>query len=271
MDRWVEGDLYEPYVGRWSRLVAERFVDRLGVPEGATWVDVGAGTGALAEAAIRRAGAGHVIGVEPSDGFLRVARDRLRHLPFEGRPGDAGTLPVETSSSDAVVSGLVLNFVPDRAEALAEARRVARPGAVVAAYVWDYAGEMQMMRAFWDAAVALDADARDADEGVRFADLATAEGMATAFASAGLEAVDAWAIDVPTVFQDFDDYWTPFLTGQAPAPSYCMSLAEDRRSALRERLRATLPAEADGSIRLVARAWAVRGREPAGTTAEVSP
>jgi SAM-dependent methyltransferase len=262
MERWIEGGLYESYVGRWSRPVAAAFVERLGVPAGATWVDVGTGTGALAEAALREAAAGLVIGVEPSDGFRRVARERLDGMAFEGRAGDAGDLPVDPSSAEAVVSGLVLNFVPDRAAALAEARRIAKPGAVVAAYVWDYAGEMQLMRAFWDAAVELDPRARGHDEGVRFADLATAEGMSETFASAGLDAVVSWPIDVPTVFRDFDDYWTPFLSGQAPAPSYCMSLDEEHRSALRERLRATLPAAPDGTISLVARAWAAMGREP---------
>ena len=125
-------------------------------------------------------------------------------------------------------------------------------------YVWDYAGEMQLMRHFWDAAVALDADARELDEGRRFP-IADPGPLSELFRGAGLSRVETRAIDVATVFKDFDDYWSPFLGGQAPAPGYCMSLSEDRRAELRERIRADLPIGADGSIALIARAWAVRG------------
>jgi hypothetical protein len=138
------------------------------------------------------------------------------------------------------------------------ARAVRREG-IVAAYVWDYAGEMQLMRRFWDAAVALDPAALDKDEGWRFP-VCRPEPLAALFEGAGLAAVEHRAIDVPTVFRDFDDYWQPFLGGQGPAPAYCTALPEDRRDALREQLRATLPTAPDGSIPLTARAWAVKGR-----------
>jgi hypothetical protein len=156
------------------------------------------------------------------------------------------------------VSGLVLNFIPEPPKALAEMRRVARPGATIAAYVWDYAGEMQLMRRFWDAAGALDPAAQTLDEGRRFP-LCAPEPLRALFAAAGLREVATRAIDVPTVFENFDDYWSPFLAGQGPAPGYCVKLTEDARAALREQLRASLPADADGKIRLIARAWAVRG------------
>jgi hypothetical protein len=129
----------------------------------------------------------------------------------------------------------------------------------VAAYVWDYAGRMELMRYFWDAAVALDPGAGPLDEGVRFP-ICTPERFEALWRDAGLVDVVSRALDVPTVFRDFDDYWSPFLGGQAPAPSYCMSLDEDRRSGLRERIRERLPNAPDGSISLVARAWAVKGR-----------
>jgi SAM-dependent methyltransferase len=159
------------------------------------------------------------------------------------------------------VAGLVINFVPDQAKAVGEMRRVTRPGGVVAAYVWDYAGEMQMMRAFWDAAVALDPSAVALEEGQRFP-VCHPEPLAKLFEGTGLKAVAVRAIDVPTIFKDFDDYWTPFLGGQAPAPGYCMSLSEERRAALCDRIRASLPIKDDGSIPLTARAWAVRGTAP---------
>jgi SAM-dependent methyltransferase len=175
------------------------------------------------------------------------------------RRGDAQALPVADAAFDVVVSGLVLNFVPDQPKAAAGMRRAARPGAPVAAYVWDYAEGMQMMRRFWDAAAALDPEgAGGKDEALRFA-LCRPGPLVALFRDAGLSDVEVAPVEVPTVFRDFDDYWTPFLAGGAPAPAYCLSLDEDRRAALRERLRATLPAERDGSIRLSARAWAVRG------------
>ena len=115
------------------------------------------------------------------------------------------------------------------------------------------------MRRFWDAAVAVDPAAAALDEAARFP-ICGEEPLRAAFVDAGLRAVEVRAIEVPTIFTDFDDYWSPLLSGVAPAPGYTMSLGEDRRTELRERLRSTLPAEADGSIHLVARAWAVRAR-----------
>jgi SAM-dependent methyltransferase len=256
---WAAGEVYEPYVGRWSRLVAPCFLAWLGMPPGLRWIDVGCGTGALSGAVLDGFAPASVIGVDPSAGFLAYAR---RHLPdprIEFRPGEAQALPVADAAADAVVSALVLNFVPDQPKAVAGMRRAARPGGTVAAYVWDYADGMQMMRRFWDAAAALDpAGAGGRDEALRFP-LCRPEPLRALFTGAGLRAVEVTAIEVPTVFRDFDDYWSPFLGGQAPAPAYCMALDEDRRAALRERLRTTLPAAPDGSIRLTARAWAVRG------------
>ena len=152
----------------------------------------------------------------------------------------------------------MLNFIPDQTKAVAEMRRTTLPGGTVAAYVWDYAGEMQLMRHFWDAAIALKPAARELDESMRFPGCRP-EPLLALFSAAGLRDAAVKAIDVPTVFKDFDDYWSPFLGGQGPAPGYCMSLSEADRVALRDRIRAGLPLAADGSIPLIARAWAVRG------------
>jgi hypothetical protein len=137
-------------------------------------------------------------------------------------------------------------------------RRTARPGGLIGSYVWDYAGEMQLMRHFWDAAVALDPAAVELDEGRRF-HFCNPEQLTKLFERAGLQRVETEAIDVPTVFRDFDDYWRPFLSGEAPAPGYAMSLSETQRATLRDRIREDLPIEPDGSIHLIARAWAVKG------------
>ena len=259
-DRWWSGDVYEPYVGRWSRLVARDFLAWLDAPAGLGWLDVGCGTGALAEAVAGRCAPKRLAGIDPSAGFLEFARRRLGGGGAELLRADARDLPFAAGGFDRVASGLVLNFVPDQPRAVAEMARVVRPGGEVALYVWDYADRMELMRRFWDAAVALDPNARALDEGVRFP-VCRPEPLRALFEGAGLTGVETRTIDVPTVFRDFDDYWTPFLGGQAPAPGYCMSLTEEARAALRERLRASLPARPDGGIHLTARAWAVRGRK----------
>ena len=156
----------------------------------------------------------------------------------------------------------MLNFVGNPGAMVREMRRVLRPGGTLALYVWDYAGQMQLMRYFWDAAADLESSAKQLDEGVRFP-ICRPNALATLFRDAGLETVATAPIDVPTVFRDFEDYWTPFLGGQGPAPGYCMSLSDERRAALRNRLQDVLPIEPDGRIDLIARAWAARGTAPA--------
>ncbi|MCO6414927.1 methyltransferase domain-containing protein [Siccirubricoccus sp. KC 17139] len=256
---WAAGEAYEPYVGRWSRLVAPVFLARLGVLPGERWLDVGCGTGALTEAILATAEPASVTGIDPSLGFLAFARRRVQDARVLFLEGDAQALQVPDGSFDAVVSGLCLNFVPDQAKAAREMRRAARPGGTVAAYVWDYAEGMEMMRRFWDAAAALDPEgAGGRDEALRFS-LCRPEPLRALFTGAGLRQVVVEAIEIPTVFRDFADYWQPFLAGGAPAPAYCRALPEDRRAALAERLRASLPQAADGSIPLRAQAWAVRG------------
>jgi SAM-dependent methyltransferase len=257
-DVWASGDAYELYVGRWSHLVARDFVDWLGVPAAGRWLDIGCGTGALSQTILDRAAPHTLTGIDSSEGFVAYARRAIADARAEFLNGDAQALPVDDSAFDAVVAGLCINFVPDVSKATAEMLRVTRPGGTLAAYVWDYAGEMQMMRRFWDAAVALDKAALDNDEGRRFP-VCRPEPLGQLFKGAGLSNVQVRAIDVPTVFKDFDDYWTPFLGGQAPAPAYCMSLSEDRRAALKKRVRTAMPFRDDGSVHLIARAWAVRG------------
>jgi SAM-dependent methyltransferase len=258
---WAAGDLYEPYVGRWSRVVARKFLAWLGVPAGRQWLDVGCGTGALTQCILRDGAPARVLGIDPSGGFVEHAKAHTPDPKAGFEIGDAQALPVASGAFDAAVAGLVLNFVPKPERAAAEMRRAVRPGGTVAGYVWDYADKMELMRYFWDAAVALNPEARSLDEGVRFP-LCQAQPLAALFKEAGLSNVEVRAIDAPTPFRDFDDYWTPFLGGQAPAPGYCMSLDERKREALRERIRSALPFRPDGSIHLVARAWAVKGRVP---------
>ena len=270
---WAVGDAYEAYVGRWSRRIAEAFLQWLQVPAGRHWLDVGCGTGALTATVLAVADPAQIIGVDTSEGFLASARARIVDTRAAFGIGDARSLPLTDRRFDAVVSGLALNFVPDPHRAVAEFARVATSGGVAAAYVWDYAEGMAMMRYFWDAATALDPAAAELDEGRRFA-LCRPEPLGRLWAGAGLAEVTVHAVEVPTVFADFDDYWRPFLGGQGPAPGYVMSLTGQHRGALRDLLRSRLPSAPDGSIRLTARAWAVRGTatdEPSRSGNTASP
>jgi len=257
-DVWASGDPYERYVGRWSRKVAPEFLAWLGMAPGLDWLDVGCGTGALSQTILDQATPKSVKGVDASAGFLEYAKANIRDPRASFAVGDAQSLPVDDASVDIAVSGLVMNFVPEPLRMAADMARAARPGGTVAVYVWDYSGQMGMMRVFWSSATELDAHA--ADEGPRFA-LCHPPALTAVFSEAKLERVEVRPIDVPTVFRSFEDYWSPFLGGQGPGPAYVLSLNPERRNALRDRIRSKLPEEADGSIRLTARAWAVRGRK----------
>ncbi len=257
-DAWASGNSYEPYVGRWSRLVAQEFIRWLAVPEGRRWLDVGCGTGALSQTILDLANPQKVKGVDQSSGYVEFARGKVDHSQAEFEVGDAQALPVESETYDIAVSGLVLNFVPQPAQMIAEMRRAVCQGGIIALYVWDYAGKMQFMRHFWNAASALDPSAQALDEGRRFP-ICNPGALMKLFRDARFREIETHPIDVSTDFKGFDDYWTPFLGGQGPAPSYTMSLSEERRAQLRERIYNSLPFALDGSIPLVARAWAVKG------------
>ncbi len=260
-DQWSAGESYEQYIGRWSRLVAHRFVTWLALPPALRWLDVGCGTGALTQLILADGAPASVLGLDPSEGFIASARRRVIDARASFQSGAAQAIPLANASVDVAVCGLVLNFTPDPARALAEMARVVRPGGMVAAYLWDYAGGMQMLRLFWDAATALDRNALALDEGRRFP-ICRSDALLALWRNCGFEQISCCDIDVPTAFESFDDYWSPFLGGQGPAPTYCGTLVEGVRAMLRDRLRATLPVAADGSIALVARALAVRGVRP---------
>lgn len=256
-DTWERGSPYEQYIGRWSRRVAPLFLAWLDQPAGRRWLDVGCGTGALSAAILDRCDPSSVVGVEPSEGFLALA---AQHLGGKARllAGSAAALPLEADSCDVVVSGLVLNFVPALPAALSEVRRVTAAGGTIAAYVWDYADGMEIVKHFWDAAAALDPAAAPLHEGARFP-LCHPSALKSAFEEQGLAEVETTPLELIAEFADFEDYWRPFLGGQGPAPAYAMSLPEERRAALKARLKAALPTAAGGAITLRARAWAVRG------------
>jgi len=261
LEAWAQASAYERYVGRWSRQVAARFVAWLNVPANALWLDVGCGTGALSQTIVERCLPRVLLGIDRSTGFVRAASSTLAG-PATFAVADAQQLPVRTGTIDAAVSALALNFIPEVHQAVSEVVRVVRPGGMVAAYVWDYADGMQFMRAFWDEAVALRPEASRLDEAHRFP-ICRADPLLELFQSAGLDAVSVEPIDAATVFDDFADYWSPFLGGQGPAPTYVMSLSEADREALRQRLEQRLAPDPTVPIHLTARAWAVKGRRAA--------
>jgi SAM-dependent methyltransferase len=164
-------------------------------------------------------------------------------------------VPKRGSGYDAAVSGLVLNFLRSPANALRSLHAALRPGGLLAAYVWDYGGRMEFLRTFWDSAVALDPAAAELDEGLRFP-LCRPEALVELFRAARLRSVEVTGLEIETSFPDFGSFWSPFLGGTGPAPSYVASLRPDARERLREHLRERL---SPGPIHLTARAWAARG------------
>jgi SAM-dependent methyltransferase len=257
-DVWASGDSYEPYMGRWSQLVSQEFLPWIGVPEGSHWLEVGTGTGALTQTILHAANPQAVKGIDRSEEFMAFARQRVSDPRAEFEVGNAQALPVESETFDAAVSGLVLNFVPQPDQMIAEMARAVRDGGIVALYIWDYAGRMQMLRYFWNAASALDQAARDLDEGWRFS-ICNPNSLNYLFQHANLSQVEVRPIDIWAEFKSFDDFWSPFLGGQGPAPGYLMSLSESRREQLRHRIYNSLPFALDGTIPLLLRAWAVKG------------
>lgn len=271
-DEWADGAAYEAFMGPWSRAAAEQFLPWLGLPTGLRWLDVGCGTGALSESILRHTSPEEVRGIDQSAGYVAHARAHVSDERARFDVGEATALPVEPASFDAAVSGLVLNFVPDPVATLRGMARAVRPGGEVAVYVWDYAGGMEFLRRFWDAAVSLDPEARELDEGRRFP-ICHPDALGRAFEAADLENIEVSALDVPTVFESFDAYWSPFLGGQGPAPGYARGLSEAKRAELRDRLRSELGPGTSGHIHLSARAWAARGiaRTDGGGRADAGP
>lgn len=258
-ESWSDAEAYHHYVGRWSRLVAGEFLDWLNLPSGMRWLDVGCGAGSLTRTILERAKPEVVRGIDLSPDYVAFAQRSIADERASFALADAMKLDGEPDGHyDAAVSGLVMNFVPEPEQCAREMSRVVRAGGTVACYVWDYAGEMQLMRHFWDAVVELDPSAAELDEGRRFP-LCDPDRLQALWQSTGLGEVTTRAIDVSTVFVDFDDYWSPFLGGQGPAPGYAVSLDDEARRELRELLRSRLPTSQDGSISLIARAWAVKG------------
>ena len=257
-DKWDAGDRYEYFMGRWSSLMAPVFLNWLKVPSDKNWLDVGCGTGALSEAIVQNCKPKNLSCIDTSESFIEKVKQRIS-ITGEYRVGSVDNLPFENESFEIIVSGFALNFFPNLERALSELKRVTKQNGLIAAYVWDYSGRMDFLRYFWDAAYQIDPKSRELDEGLRFP-ICNSENLINTFENANLKDVESAILDINTNFKNLDDYWNPFLDGQGPAPSYLASLNGELQNTLKNKIREILQFESNGSIKLLGRAIAIKGK-----------
>ena len=252
----ASADAYDRFVGRYGPQLAAALVDFAGVGAAARCLDVGCGPGALARELVARVGAARVSAADPSEPFVDACRERLPGVDVVLAPAE--NLPFADGTFDAVLSQLVVNFMRDPIAGVRETARVSGGGGIVAACVWDYAGEMTLLRTFWDAAREVEPErAAAADEGVVMAFCRDGE-LGGLWRAAGLRDVRCGALEVRASYAGFDDLWSPLPTGVGPAGAFCASLDATQQAALRDAWRRHLGVD-DQPFELTARAWAVAG------------
>ena len=254
---WSDPAGYESYVGRWSRILAPSFLSWLSAPRGHHWLDVGCGTGALTEAVLRLGDAMAVQSIDAAQPYLRAARRALTDPRVTFEVGNATALPYQASSCDVVVSGLLLNFL-DADQAIAEQCRVAKPGGLIAAYVWDYAGEYELVRRFWDVAKTVDESAEAHDPAIRFP-ICNVNALADLLARHGLRHIRTTRLAAVAQFGAFVDYWSALDARQGSLASYLSGLTESTREAIRCRLAEVVGTSHSPVVRLKLCALAVAG------------
>ncbi|MDM0000859.1 class I SAM-dependent methyltransferase [Variovorax sp. J22P240] len=259
----TQGDAYERVMGRWSRQLALPFLDFVGTAEGDRVLDVGCGTGHLTFAVARRSGSGELRGVDLAQPYIEHARRHNQDARIVFEVADACALPFPDGNFDRVLSLLVLHFVPQAEQAIAEMRRVAKPGGVVGAAVWDVRGGFIANRMFFDTAAALDPDARERRARNYTRPMTRPGELQRAWRNAGLKDVVETSLVMRMEFASFSDYWTPYEGSEGPAAEYVASLTDDGRERLRGALEAAyLDGDADGPRSYAALAWAVKGTTP---------
>jgi len=258
------GEGYERMMGRWSRRLAEPFLDFCGWKDGEAVLDAGCGTGSLTFALAERTQTARIHGIDFSPAYVDHAQRSCRDPRVEFRVGDVCALPYDDNSFDRVLSLLVLHFVPRTEDAVAELRRVARPGATVAAAVWNVRGGFVANRMFFDTLAVFDQKAGMERRARNYTRPMTRPGeLARAWQKGGLTAVRETLLMIQMEFQSFDDYWAPYLGKEGPAAEYVSTLEPTQKEHLRDLVRAAyLDGEADGPRSYVATAWAVAGTVP---------
>ena len=253
--RFDDGAKYERYLGKWSQLAGQTFLDWLAPKPGLRWLDVGCGNGAFTEMLVERCAPASVQGIDPSEGQLAFARARPASRVAQFRQGDAMALPFPGDAFDAAVMPLVIFFVPEPAKGVGEMARVVCAGGLVTAYAWDMFGggfpyealQVEMRAMGVPVAVPPSPDA------------SRIEAMRDLWTSAGLAAVETREITVQRTFADFDDYWTTILGGPSVSPKLAAMASEDL-ALLKGRMRARLTTDAAGRITYSARANAIKRR-----------
>jgi SAM-dependent methyltransferase len=257
----VPAEAYDRHVGRYGARLAAALIDFAGVERGMRALDVGCGPGALTTALVGELGPGNVSAADPSESFVAACRERLPGVNVVVAAAEA--LPFPSGLFDVVLSQLVVNFMQDPERGVREMARVTGPGGVVGSCVWDYAGEMTLLRAFWDAARDVDPErAAAADEGVVMRWCGEGE-LAELWRAARLEHVRFAPLVVRASYAHFEDLWAPFPTGIAPSGAFCKSLDDAHRAALHDAYRQRLGVS-DAPFELTARAWAVTGNVRGG-------
>lgn len=256
--RFDNGAAYEDYMGKWSQLAGEHFIDWLAPASGARWLDVGCGNGAFTEMLVARCAPAAVHGVDPSAEQLGFARQRPALAAAQLQTGDAMALPYADNVFDIAVMPLVIFFVPEPARGVAEMARVLAPGGIAAAYAWDMHGGGFPYNALRLAISELgySVPAPPSPEASRL------DVMQALWQEAGLTAVQTTVIEVQRTYSSFDDYWRIVLGGPSVGATLA-TMAPADADKLKAQLRASLPTAADGSITYSARAHAVKGRVPA--------
>jgi len=256
-DHWNNAKAYDRFMGRWSRQLAPKFIDWLGVPSNSAWLEIGCGTGALTSAICEKTNPVSVVALDTAPEFVDYCSKHLAYASLRVIQGTMDSLPLRKGGYDAVVSSLVLNFLPNTVESLKKMKSVCSSRGFIAACVWDYSKGMEFLRLFWDAAGSVDPNAASLDEGVRFP-LCNPDALKAAFQKAGLNNIEVDSIAIPTLFSNFDDYWSSLSEGTGPAPSYVATLSPAKREALVSCLKSMTGSGENSPIKLQASAWAIK-------------